>query len=78
MRSKELLAIVFSDLHLSDWSKYSTRLDTAIDIWKRLAKKASKNKVPLIHCGDILHKPESITIEYLYNAAYTPLYRYST
>ena len=63
MRSKELLAIVFSDLHLSDWSKYSTRLDTAIDIWKRLAKKASKNKVPLIHCGDILHKPESITIE---------------
>lgn len=65
-KDKEVIAIVFSDLHISDWAKDKSRLDTALKIFKKLSKRASKLNIPLIHCGDILHKPENLDQDLLY------------
>ena len=59
----KLRALIFSDLHLNDYTKYSSREDTALIIWHELAKRCSSLNIPLIHCGDILHKPENISLE---------------
>lgn len=65
---KKIIGIVFSDLHLSDWGKFSTRKDTALKVLKMLVDEASKYGACLIHCGDLFHKPESISQEVLQGA----------
>lgn len=67
---KRLIALAFSDLHLSDWGKYSTRKDTAEKIFERLVKISHEEKIPIIHCGDFFHKSEVIGNEFLSEVIY--------
>lgn len=58
--------IVFSDLHLSDYKKFPTRKDSGFKVLNIISKKCEKLGIPAIHIGDLLHKPESISNEFLY------------
>lgn len=58
--NKEIAAIVFSDLHIHKWAKFSTRLDTSLDILNKLINISTDNNVPLLFCGDLLHEPNKI------------------
>ena len=59
--SKRIVAIVISDLHISDWSKFNSNNQRTLNhlrvltIVKGLCKKA---KCPALFCGDLFHKPE--------------------
>ena len=54
------LAYVISDLHIGQYGKFTSRLDTALDILLKLGKKCSKHHVPLIHCGDLFHSSDKM------------------
>lgn len=57
---KTLIAIAFSDLHWAVWGKYGTRKDTAESILEKMVKISHGKRVPILHCGDLFHKPEVI------------------
>lgn len=65
MKDSKPLAVLTSDLHISDWANFKTRTDTAFDILKKLAKKATKLGVPLIHTGDLFDKPDKFSNQFL-------------
>lgn len=52
---KTLIARVISDLHIMDPKKHQSRLDTSFKILNLLADLCEKDKVPLLHCGDLFH-----------------------
>lgn len=60
------LALVFSDLHINEWSKFNQDNERTLNHFKVLSilqdevLKASI-ECPLIFCGDLFHKSESIT-----------------
>ena len=61
--SKKLIAIAFSDLHLNIWAKFNEHHARTLNGFKVLDKIAgicSKERVPALFCGDLLHKPESL------------------
>ena len=63
---KEILALVFSDLHLNLWAKFNedySRTKNGFDVIETLCDKASKHHVPILFCGDMFHKPENIDQE---------------
>ena len=66
-KDKELLALVFSDLHLNLWAKFNegnTRTKNGFDVIETLCKESEKHKdIPILFCGDMFHKPENIDQE---------------
>lgn len=66
-KDKELLALVFSDLHLNLWAKFNdenTRTKNGFDVIETLCTYSHKhNDVPILFCGDMFHKPENLDQE---------------
>lgn len=66
-KDRELLALVFSDLHLNLWAKFNegnTRTKNGFDVIETLCKESQKHKdIPILFCGDMFHKPENIDQE---------------
>ena len=61
---KEVIALAFSDLHISDWAKFNKDNQRTLNHFKVLSilrEICLRKRVPLLFCGDLLHKPESIT-----------------
>ncbi len=57
-------AILFSDIHLYDWSKYNKagkRLRGQMGVLEFLFQQAFKYKVPLFFGGDLLHSPIGVS-----------------
>lgn len=57
------IAIAFSDLHVNLWKKHSIKGSRTILIWgilKKIAKRAQKLGIPVLHSGDLFHNPKSI------------------
>ena len=60
---KEIIAIVFSDLHLNMYAKFNQnnhRTLNGFDVLFRIADLCNKYSCPAIFCGDLFHKPENI------------------
>lgn len=60
---KELLALVFSDLHINLWAKFNENNNRTLNHFKvlrRMKELGNKLNVPILFCGDMLHKPESL------------------
>lgn len=65
-KKPELLAIVFSDLHLNIWSKFNQDKKRTRESFRVLSFLANKYpKVPALFCGDLFHKAESIDTDLL-------------
>ena len=64
--SKKILFLAISDLHLSEYKKFSTRENSGFRVLRIIAHKCHDLGVPAVHIGDLLHKPESITNEFFY------------
>lgn len=66
-KSKKLLALVFSDLHLNMWAKFNEgnqRTINGFDVISLLCKESKDNgNIPILFCGDMFHKPENIDQE---------------
>lgn len=60
---KVIKFLVFSDLHLHIWSKFETRISTAIRVLDVISSESMKLKVPVLFCGDLLHEPKSLSQE---------------
>lgn len=66
MKRRELLAIVFSDLHLNLWTKFNQNMKRTRESFRVLSFLANKYpKVPALFCGDLFHKSESIDTDLL-------------
>lgn len=68
MEEKEILCIVYSDLHLEIWRKFNEgnrRLKNGIDVIRQIKYKAKKLRVPIIFAGDLFHKEKGITNDLL-------------
>lgn len=59
-KHKSLKFIVFSDLHLHNYSKFPSRMETGFKVLNKLISIADEKNVPLLHCGDLLHDPNKI------------------
>lgn len=65
---KQVIALVFSDLHLNDWTKFNpddTRTKNQLKVLVSLLKKSEEQRIPLLFCGDLFHKPDIIRPELL-------------
>lgn len=66
-KDKEVLALVFSDLHLNLWAKFNedySRTKNGFDVIETLCNESLKHKdAPILFCGDMFHKPENIDQE---------------
>ena len=63
---KRVLAIVFSDLHINDWSKFNQdnkRTQDHFRVLYLIRKACIKYGCPALFCGDLLHKPENLSLE---------------
>lgn len=60
---KVLKFLVFSDLHLHIWSKFETRISTAIRVLDIISSESMKLRVPVLFCGDLLHESNSLSQE---------------
>lgn len=63
---KKVIAIAFSDLHLSDWAKFNQngrRTLYGFDVLSRIADLCNNHNCPALFCGDLFHKPENIDQE---------------
>ena len=61
---KRVLAIVFSDLHINDWSKFNQdnkRTQDHFRVLSLIKKACLKYECPALFCGDLFHKPENIS-----------------
>lgn len=61
---KRVVALAFSDLHINDWSKFNKDNERTLNHFKvlsHLVSKANKYDCPVLFCGDLLHKAESIS-----------------
>lgn len=66
MKNKELIAVVFSDLHINLWSKFNEGLKRTQESFRVLSFLSKKYpKVPALFCGDLFHKGESIDTDLL-------------
>lgn len=64
-RSKKIIAIAFSDLHINDWSKFNAngeRTQNHFRVLSLIKEKCMEYRCPAFFCGDLFHKPELITI----------------
>lgn len=62
-KSKKVIAIAFSDLHLNIWAKFNKnneRTLTGFKVLSRIVDECEKLNVPALFCGDLFHKPENI------------------
>lgn len=60
------IAIVFSDLHLNDWSKHNQDNQRTLNHFRVLSiikDLCIKYKCPALFCGDLFHQPEKITLD---------------
>ena len=65
---KELVALACSDLHINDWAKFNTNGQRTLNHFRVLSilkERCVKHNVPLLFCGDLLHKPENISQDLL-------------
>lgn len=65
---KNLVAYVISDLHINDWAKFNendTRTHNQMGILVSLLSKSYNERVPILFCGDLFHKPDMIRPELL-------------
>lgn len=65
---KNLVAYVISDLHINDWAKFNendTRTHNQMRILVSLLSKSYNERVPILFCGDLFHKPDMIRPELL-------------
>lgn len=65
---KNLVANVISDLHINDWAKFNesdTRTHNQMRILVSLLSKSYNERVPILFCGDLFHKPDMIRPELL-------------
>lgn len=65
---KNLVAYVISDLHINDWAKFNendTRTHNQMRILVSLLFKSYNERVPILFCGDLFHKPDIIRPELL-------------
>lgn len=60
-----LRCLVFSDLHIHDYKKFPSRLDTSFKVLEYLVKKADLAGVPILFCGDLLHESHIISQDLL-------------
>lgn len=63
MTNSNLMALVFSDLHLNTWAKFNkdnSRTLNGFKVLDTIAKECTKKKVPAIFCGDLFHKPDNL------------------
>ena len=61
---KKVLAIVFSDLHINDWSKFNQdnkRTQDHFRVLSLIKEACLKYECPALFCGDLFHKPENIS-----------------
>ena len=64
--SKEIIAVVFSDLHLNLWAKFNKDNCRTLDSFRVLHtinEVCMYLQVPALFCGDMLHKPEVLDQE---------------
>lgn len=59
------IAIIFSDLHIHDHARFSTRLDTSLRVLDKVSDLCVRYKVPAFHLGDLFHVPEYISVNLL-------------
>lgn len=62
-KSKSVIAIVFSDLHLNIWAKFNEDNKRTLDGFRVLSsiiEVCEKLNVPALFCGDLFHKPETM------------------
>lgn len=58
------MAIVFSDLHLHNWSKFNTNKKRTLDGFRVLSYLSERyNDVPALFCGDLFHKSSAMDYE---------------
>ena len=63
---KKPIAIVFSDLHINNWSRFNEDKKRTLEQFRVLSilgKKSKKYNVPILFCGDFFHKPETMDQE---------------
>lgn len=63
MAKSNVIAIVFSDLHLNIWAKFNEDNKRTLDGFKVLSSIAEiceELRVPALFCGDLFHKPENL------------------
>jgi len=66
---KKIIALVFSDLHLNIWRKFNSNNERTLQQFRVLHSMYDLHNihnVPIIHCGDLFHKPEGIDSELLH------------
>lgn len=59
-KSKKVIALAFSDLHLNQWAKFNEnneRTENGFKVLSLIAEKCSELGVPSLFCGDMFHKP---------------------
>lgn len=64
MKSKKVIGIVFSDLHLGEYTKFNQDNQRTLNHFRVLfliKDICLKYKCPAFFCGDLMHKPEYIT-----------------
>lgn len=65
---KRVVALAFSDLHINNWSKFNKdneRTRNHFKVLSHLVSKANKYDCPVLFCGDLLHKAESVNTDLL-------------
>lgn len=68
MRRQEILAVIFSDLHLENYKKFNEgkrRLKNAKDVIRKIALVCKKYKAISIFTGDLYHKEKGLTNDIL-------------
>ena len=60
---KQVIAIVFSDLHLNLWAKFNEDNKRTLNHFRVLSiiqEKCKEYDCPALFCGDFFHKPETM------------------
>lgn len=66
MVGKKIIAVAFSDLHINDWAKFNAENKRTLDHFRVLSlirEICLKNDCPAFFCGDLMHKPENISLD---------------
>lgn len=58
---KKIIAYVISDLHIGEYGKFQSKLDTSLMVLDKMVKLAKKDSVPIIHCGDLFHSSDKMS-----------------
>jgi DNA repair exonuclease SbcCD nuclease subunit len=62
---KQVISYVISDLHIGEYGKFTSRTETAFQVLIKLSKLCIKERVPLLHCGDLFHSSDKISLDLL-------------